>query len=145
MEAVGFHSSMTAIQKSRKTLSGGQYVESMLSVRQNQQEQGQLLHRMRAESTSGDSGDKESISPTGPEDMMKRYYQLISERRYDEAYAMRSSRTTSSRDEFIDAWKNNISISPEIESVSPIDGSGNEALAVCRLHSVDYDNKQGFG
>gem|GEM_PF-5579944 len=42
-----------------------------------------------------------------------------------------------------DAWKNNISISPEIESVSSINGSGNEALAVCRLHSVDYDNSRG--
>lgn len=86
---------------------------------------------------------KESVSPTGPEEMVKLYYQLISERRYDEAYAMRSSRTTSSRDEFIDAWKNNISINPEIVSVSSMNGSGNEALVVCRLHSVDYDNNKG--
>ncbi|MGV8125262.1 MAG: hypothetical protein AB2L14_36400 [Candidatus Xenobiia bacterium LiM19] len=97
-----------------------------------------------AETAQTPAATQESISPTGPEDMVKRYYQLINEKRYDEAFAMRSSSSTSSRDEFINTWKNNLSIMPEIESVSTPNSSGNESVVSCRLYVVDYSISSGL-
>jgi serine/threonine protein kinase len=79
-----------------------------------------------------------------PEDMLKAYYQLISEKQWNEAYALRSRHSTTSFDEFKATWITNKSISIEVFSIPKwTDTENSEVTAQVRLISNEEDGSMG--
>ncbi|MGV8027402.1 MAG: hypothetical protein AB2L18_12680 [Anaerolineaceae bacterium] len=76
-----------------------------------------------------------------PEKILTQYYKLISEKKWSEAFALRSNRTSSTLEEFKKTWSSNDSVS--IENLSIEKQTDSDAIVKATLISNEIDGTTG--